>query len=372
MGLREVCFCPASGSQDVGEEALAIDSFRVYASALGILEQKAQEAGARLTFADIKGQNASAGAVEKDLDFSRTETANGLKIMGWKSSNTAVVTTAGKVTRPQSNDLRVTLTPVLGMEDAMNEADGDYITTDGAPITVTVKSIGGGEVKPENIFEYELNESFDAADYNAKEHPMGWANGWGDTNNTGKAEVKEGAMWIIHTKGVNESKYQVEIPFTYGYTASGGGSPICAVLPRDDLFVDFKWITDPKTREMTWYQCGKGSDAYTTSYVMRYNEETKKWDIQLRYRSGGEWKEMGVMKDLDLYSGENSVRIHLDASRVRQNCLKGAVDQRPSGGREPVRNGGHWKRFAQAHGYHKGKSGRRRGLPENHQYAGLA
>ena len=65
----------------------------------------------------------------------------------------------------------------------------------------------------------------------------------------------------------------------------------------------------------------------------------KKWDIQLRYRSGGEWKEMGVMKDLDLYSGENSVRIHLDASGVRQNCLKGAVDQRPSGGREPVRNG---------------------------------
>lgn len=172
-GLREVCFCPASGSQDVGEEALAIDSFRVYASALGILEQKAQEAGARLTFADIKGQNASAGAVEKDLDFSRTETANGLKIMGWKSSNTAVVTTAGKVTRPQSNDLRVTLTPVLGMEDAMNEADGDYITTDGAPITVTVKSIGGGEVKPENIFEYELNESFDAADYNAKEPSHG-------------------------------------------------------------------------------------------------------------------------------------------------------------------------------------------------------
>ena len=107
----------------------------------------------------------------------------------------------------------------------MNEADGDYITTDGAPITVTVKKHWRRRGQAENIFEYELNESFDAADYNAKEHPMGWANGWGDTNNTGKAEVKEGAMWIIHTRASMKANTRLKFLFTYGYTASGSGSP---------------------------------------------------------------------------------------------------------------------------------------------------
>ena len=59
----------------MGEEALAIDSFRVYASALGILEQKAQEAGARLTFADIKGPERLGGRCGEGSGFQQDRDA---------------------------------------------------------------------------------------------------------------------------------------------------------------------------------------------------------------------------------------------------------------------------------------------------------
>ena len=325
-GVMKVAFCPTGGSQGVGEEALAIDWYRVYTSGLSVLEEMLKEEGAKLTFEDIQGENTSSNAVEYDLDFkSKTETDNGLKVMEWRSSEPGVVTAEGKVIRPESNDCKVTLTPVLGMQDTTGESESGYLTADGAPLYIIVKSIQGGAVEQGKIFEYKLNEPFDDPRTDASKQPMPWINGWGDKNNTAEAVVKDGAVWINQTKGVCQNKYQLEIPFTYGYTHSGGGSPLCGTVPRGDLFVDFSWITGPKTTDMTFYLCSRNTgDANTVSWLFTRAQNTDEWKASVRRRKDDKtWQEMTTVEKLKLFDGENNIRVHLDASQSGTTVLKG-------------------------------------------------
>ena len=258
-GLNKLMFCPGEGkAYPAGTEILAMDNYSVFSSQLAVLEQKANEAGAKLEFDDIKGANTDAIAIESNLDFSKTETANSLKIMGWKTSNAEVITADGAVTRPQENDVEVVLTPVLGIPDSMDETEGDWLTIDGTPISVTVKSIQGGAVEISTAFTYIQNETFNTPLTNANTQPIPRNENWGQ----GKASITytDGDMNIVHDSG--KLDYQIHFPFQPG-KASGAGSPQAAPVKESDLYMDIKWTApaeaDVASNRLTMFICGTGS-----------------------------------------------------------------------------------------------------------------
>ena len=126
----------------IAGELCSLDNIKVWRSA----EEQAKELAAaeegKITFDQIKGKNTSAQNVTEDLELKSGEvgglqTGNKLLVMGWKSDQPDVISETGKVTRPSTDSAEVQLTPVLAIQDVQT---GEYVTVDGAPITVTVKT----------------------------------------------------------------------------------------------------------------------------------------------------------------------------------------------------------------------------------------
>ena len=120
----------------------SVDNVKVWRSAENQAKELAAAEDGKISFEQIKGENASADAVTANLELKAGEeaalqTANKMLVVGWKSDKPDVVDENGVVTR-QAYDTEVALTPVLAIIDSDS---GAYVTADGAAIGVIVKRV---------------------------------------------------------------------------------------------------------------------------------------------------------------------------------------------------------------------------------------
>ena len=164
-GWKVIAAEPAS--KWVTGDMCSVDNIKVWRPTASQISDLITAGSDNISFEQIKGGNTDAGNVTEDLklaDMIGQMTASGLVILGWKSDNESVIAADGTVNQPafSGDAATVTLTPVLGMIDALDEAAGDYVTADGNPITVTVPDKG---MKPLDIVQtgYIANEDFTEA-----------------------------------------------------------------------------------------------------------------------------------------------------------------------------------------------------------------
>lgn len=148
----------------VAGDLCTLDNIKVWRPTANQLKELIAEGNDLVSFEQIKGANTTADNVTENLNLSSligTQTASGLVVTGWQSDKENVIATDGTVTRPSfaGDASTVTLTPLLGMVNSLNEGDGDYVTAAGAPIIVTVPD---QNVKPLEIAQTKdiANETF--------------------------------------------------------------------------------------------------------------------------------------------------------------------------------------------------------------------
>lgn len=230
-------------SKWVTGDMCSVDNIKVWRPAAVQMNELIAAGEDNITFEQIKGTNAAAGNVTENLnlqDLVGTQTKNGLMILGWKSDNTAVIAEDGTVTRPafQGNAANVTLTPLLGMVDTMNETGEDYVTASGTPIEVTVPDLGR---EPLEVAQtgYIVNEDFtetltDTNEDHAKTViPYIYNYNSGGIMGEGNIDLTSGAaQWIAGNTG----GHNMLIPFRPGTTVDENGSHTSKGLLGEFMF----------------------------------------------------------------------------------------------------------------------------------------
>lgn len=252
-GLCQVMFAPGNTTVPVGDASCSVDYIKTWQSAPSQLAEYAK--ASPVNFSDIQGNNTSANQVTDNLTLSAiTELANGLKVVGWKSSNESVVQADGTVIRPEDwqGDAKVTLTPIVSAADTTNEGTDGVITAEGAPIEVTVKAQQG--TGPAVITtEYYINEPFDAQPTDDTTQPLP------------RLVKKDGSdASIVYENGYLDYRYvsgdkdgcQLEIPLMPG-SLDGESGAAAPIVPRGEVYVEVNYKMGQTPWQVFMAVCGK-------------------------------------------------------------------------------------------------------------------
>ncbi|MCI9625877.1 MAG: hypothetical protein HFI90_03745 [Clostridia bacterium] len=324
-GLKQLMFAPGNTTTGVGDIVCSVNYIKAWQSAPAQLAEYVAQNPVNVTFDNIKGENTAANNVTSNLQ--KADLGNGLKVVGWKTSNAAVVAADGTVTRPAkgSGDVQVTLTPMIGTEDITGEGTDGYISVDGTPITVTVKE-ATGETTPtptetatptptptsdtptptpvpgESKLAYFVNEPFDtlptAAD--AATRPVPVVSDWGGKDSI--VRVTDGAVQLVRgSKAANTC--QLDVPLM---TGTGTAS-----MPRGENMIEFEWNRNSKSTQMAVYI--KGS----AGHAMKLNCTNNSMAIQSSQTgkpNAGEFTTLATVDNLNLGSGWTKVRLKINST----------------------------------------------------------
>ncbi len=230
-GWTQIQFNENEGTRPSGERRqISVDNFKVWKTGAVQISEFAAAGEDDVTFEQIKGGNTAANNVTENLNLNSligTQTKNGLVILGWQSDNENVIATDGTVTRPtfQGNTATVTLTPMLGMVDAMNETGEDYVSAAGKAITLTVPDLGREPLKVAQtgyIADEDYNQALTEGDVATHlipyvEHYESNNSGTPKIMGTGDVVFKDGKVFFNTT---NLGGNKLVVPFQPGVKAA--------------------------------------------------------------------------------------------------------------------------------------------------------
>lgn len=208
-----------------------------------------------LSFEDIKGQNTDADAVTENLVLPvGTVLSNGLKVVGWKSSDTQIITNAGGVVRPGgTEDKTVELTPILAIYDGIGNGSEGFeptdVTAEGAPITVTVKANPEEPTPPEPtetpeppgetaVTQFLVNEDYEQEITDPTKHSMPSIYEWKVGQTTAEMKYQNGRVYLNKLND-GDTSADLMLPLTKGYV--NGLAPAAEGTPATDIYVEFNW-----------------------------------------------------------------------------------------------------------------------------------
>ena len=268
----------------------SVDNIKVWRPTTTQLQEIVIAGEDDITFDQIKGGNAAADAVTENLELDKLvgmQTANGLQILGWQSSNSAVIAPDGTVTRPAfaGNTAVVQLMPILGMVDTMNETGEEYVRTSGTPISVTVPDLG---LEPLEVAQtgYIANEDFSQAltDADHARTIVPYIDNYssGGVMGTGTIEITSGedgaAKWVSNNKGGTN----LMIPFRPGTVISDNAKNPQPINGEFTISFDIKRLAAVSGQALEFLlRNGAGTN------VGKLTVDSA--SIKLEYYSGGQW-----------------------------------------------------------------------------------